>query len=377
MGTDSIIYIRTDANPHLSTGHLVRCISIAQSIISLGKSVCFLLSDSISMSLAKAFLPTNSFGHSLQLHQLSSAPFHQPEDELEELSTLFTTNQATKPTLLVDSYSVTPTYLTTLRRLVNLAYIDDLQKFDYPVDLLINYDLLSAEEQVQLKQFYTHPQTLLLGPAYTPLRQQFTQSTPAFNHPVQHLLITSGGSDPFSFCLHFVLRWQQAFPDPGSSLPNLHVVIGKLFSQQEKQDLYALSRTQKNLYLHEGLTDLAPLMKTCDLAVSAAGTTLCELCALGIPAISFTMADNQLAFAQSFHQKEAVLYAGDLREGKDQACLTNILQSLDWLISHPEQRIEQAKRGRALIDGKGALRIAAALCSLSTPKPVSPSEIIP
>ena len=51
MGSDSVIYIRTDGNSKIATGHLVRCLCIAQALESLEKSVCFLVSDEDSFSL--------------------------------------------------------------------------------------------------------------------------------------------------------------------------------------------------------------------------------------------------------------------------------------------------------------------------------------
>mgnify|MGYP002226996556 CR=1 FL=1 len=51
------------------------------------------------------------------------------------------------------------------------------------------------------------------------------------------------------------------------------------------------------LRLYEHVAQMAELMQRCDLAVSAAGTTLFELCSAGTPAVSFTMADNQFTTA--------------------------------------------------------------------------------
>ena len=51
MGTDSIIYIRTDGNSKIATGHFVRCLCIAEALENLGKRVCFLVSDTDSADL--------------------------------------------------------------------------------------------------------------------------------------------------------------------------------------------------------------------------------------------------------------------------------------------------------------------------------------
>lgn len=38
---------------------------------------------------------------------------------------------------------------------------------------------------------------------------------------------------------------------------------------------------------------MSELMQQCDMAVSAAGSTLYELCACGMPTITYVLADNQ------------------------------------------------------------------------------------
>jgi spore coat polysaccharide biosynthesis predicted glycosyltransferase SpsG len=106
---------------------------------------------------------------------------------------------------------------------------------------------------------------------------------------------------------------------------------------------------------------MASLMSSCDLAVSAAGTTLYELCALGVPSISFTMADNQLTTANAFAAVEAIPCAGDLRTGVD-AVLDEVLRFITE--SSPEKRKAAHETMSSLIDGKGALRIAEAIAEL-------------
>ena len=53
MGTDSVIYIRTDGNSKIATGHFVRCLCIAEALETLGKQVCFLVSDTDSADLLR------------------------------------------------------------------------------------------------------------------------------------------------------------------------------------------------------------------------------------------------------------------------------------------------------------------------------------
>ena len=309
MGTDSIVYIRTDGNSKIATGHLVRCLCVAQALESMGKSVCFLVSDTTSANLlqelAKSFFEDYSFSYDLKI--LDSAVYDNLELETEELRSFITENSALfytkhpdttpfkKPVILIDSYFVTQNYLESLKDYAKTAYMDDLRAFDYDVDLIINYDVIPLSKETEYKQSYTKASTLLLGAQYTPLRRQFQNQTVSLRPDIQNILITTGGSDPFDFCGTLVPLLLTEYKGV-----TLHVIIGKLFSQESVLTLEELVMDSPYVKLYKNVSDMASLMKQCDIAISAAGTTLYELCALGVPTISFTFADNQITMAETF-----------------------------------------------------------------------------
>lgn len=286
MGSHRLIYFRTDGNSQIATGHLMRCLSIAQACQVLSLPVCFLASDEDSASLLKQFDPAGTF----PVRILSSAVYNDMEKELPELLSLL----SEAPSLLfVDSYFVTEPYLQAVSGICPVAYLDDLQLFDYPVDLVINYDIIPEDMLPSYQAAYKRAGQTLLGASYTPLRRQFQMEVPAVRPSVKDILITTGGSDPYHFCLNLLSCFQErlsaliAEPDF-----HLHVLIGSL--NEDKRLLKELAEELPFLKLHENVTDMAALMASCDLAISAAGTTLYELCAVGIPAVSYSFADNQL-----------------------------------------------------------------------------------
>lgn len=364
MGTDSVIYLRTDGNRHISTGHLVRCAAIFQALNKLGRKVCFLVADEDSRFLLEGFLSSAE-----PIRVLDKARYDCLEEELPTLLPLLS-SQEKRPLLLLDSYYATPEYLRAVRKVAAIAYIDDLRQWDYEVDLILNYDLMSSAVLSEYEAFYRSASNRLLGPAYTPLREQFADCHPVFRDSIRNVLLTSGGSDPEGFCLYFLTfileslsKEQAPCPFPGDRI-TFHVVVGRLFSSQEKQALIQLGEKHNHLCIHEGLTNLAPLMKECDLALSAAGTTLYELCALGVPSISYTMADNQLDCAIAFKKAGVIPYAGDLRREGLLAVSEKIRTFLEQMYLLPGKREAAQDTMHRLIDGKGAHRIAEALCRL-------------
>ena len=362
MGTDSIIYIRTDGNSQIATGHLVRCLSIARALRKEAAdkcplSICFLLSDEESRRLLENFFEMEN---EFEWRILSHADYQHPEQELKELLTF---GSASRPVLLIDSYFVTEKYLTDLHNVFTIVYLDDLRVFDYPVDMVINYDLLTPAIRKDYEQFYHSAHKKLLGGRYAPLRPQFWENpslqtevavSNVKTHRIEdsgqkersvHILIASGGSDPYHTTLQLVRKLSKQFPAGYC----FDLIVGAY--NPDKEELQRLAETA-SIVLHEGVTQMAALMASCDLAISAAGTTLYELCAVGIPTASFVIADNQLACAKAFEECHIIPYLGDVRTNEADV----IKKATTWVASNPHSVPSRAKSQE--VDGKGALRIA-------------------
>lgn len=351
MGTDRLVYFRTDGNSHIATGHLVRCLSIADACFSLGMKVCFLVSDQESKALLQSFDPACRF----PVRILETAVYDDLEKELPEVLGMLNEAGQAEQIFFLDSYYVTEHYLSAVRTAAKVAYLDDLQLFDYPADLLINYDVIPESRSASYQAAYQNAARTLLGASYTPLRAQFTNLQPYCRDRVSNILVTTGGSDPYHFCLRLIAAFRE---NSFLHLCQLHVVVGRL--NEDKDKLYKLADELPFLQLHENVSDMASLMASCDLAVSAAGTTLYELCAAGVPSMSFCLADNQLTAAKAFDEAGAIPCAGDIRRSCDEI-LGNVMNFVTYMSENFKKRKAALETMRQLVDGKGAMRIAKAL----------------
>ena len=363
METDRSVFIRTDGNAQIASGHLMRCISIANACRKLDMEVHFLVSDKESVSLFSGKLSAD-----FPITCLRSAVYDHLEQELPELLAL-----------LLDSYYVTEKYLTSVRTLAQTVYMDDLMLFNYPVDLLINYDVIPSRNMDFYRFAYTNAQKTLLGAAYAPLRDQFQNREMPLRNQVRNVLITTGGSDPLHFCLSFLhfLNGTAFLRDPKSGNTRdditFHILVGSL--NTDRDALFSLAKASPFIRLYENVTDMASLMESCDLAVSAAGTTLYELCALGIPTVSYTMADNQLTAATAFAEADIIPCSGDIRTSMNDV-LENILLFLTQMSKSDTSNLTEAtaisygkrklvhKTMRSFIDGNGSTKIAKAILDL-------------
>ena len=218
------------------------------------------------------------------------------------------------------------------------------------MDVLINYNIYA--ERIPYRQSYKDKATLLLlGCEYAPLRAEFTGRTPRQGKTVSDILISTGGSDPYHMAgklLEYLILTGD-FP-----AIRFHVVVGS-FNTHRKL-LMELADRQKNIILHDQVTEMSKLMEACDLAITAGGSTLYELCACGIPAISYSFADNQLDGVQEFDRQNIIYYSGDIRV-QEEECLRNIHERLCRLISDHQLRGTISVRMQSLVDGLGAVRI--------------------
>ncbi len=341
------IWIRADANAEIASGHLMRMLSVAESLRRFGAGVCFVLADDTSREWLERLSGT---AEPFQTEVLG-IPYGNAAEELPLLAELLQREgqRGDLPDwIFVDSYAVTQQWLEALRRICmeaadaeksgwpRIAFMDDAMAFDPPADLVINYDPDAGE----LEKFYRAAPRRLLGAQYAPLRQQFVGLTPAVQEDIRRVLISTGGTDPYGMgeTLENILR--DAAEEQGISLELVHMGPG-----------------------YPRIQEAACFMTACDLAVSAAGTTLYELCAAGVPTLAFSMADNQTLFAGKMAQTGAVDYLGDVRDASVREGLWASVT--DWLTKRlaegKEKRLAQAGRMHALTDGNGALCIAEAL----------------
>lgn len=335
-----MIYIRTDSNNTIATGHVMRCLSIAKALRKSGEECIFITADSSSDELIKS----NGF----DIICLNSE-WNNPNSEIEDLINIIKDKDIKK--LLIDSYYVTEDYLESIKKYTKLIYIDDINSFTYPVDMLINYS--GSYENFKYDIQYKNTQTkLLLGYDYVPLREEFQNIKSIIRDKVEQILFTIGGTDENNITARFI---ESILDDMVFNDIIFHIVIGSF--NKNLEELNKLVSNCPNIKLHYNVNKISELMNKCDIAISAGGTTLLELCACGIPTIGFTIADNQIAGTKCLEDKKAMIYVGDARYDVKKV-MKNISETAKILVESIELRNYLSKNMNNVIDANGANRIA-------------------
>lgn len=334
-------YFRADGNAAIGAGHLMRCLTIADELAGLpglGKAdICFICADEASGALAQAGGYETTVLHTDYRHM---------EEELPRLMRLLG-DTVYHPVLIMDSYYITESYLQALKQLSHIFLLDDMAQQAYPVDQVLNYNAFATREQYgrlyqgKRTKYYT-------GSTYVPLRPQFRQAGYSFREQVQDILITTGGGDSENIGA----RIFETIQKPGL---RYHVVIGRFHPDFEGWK--RREREYPQLSVHYDVKDMAALMKSCDIAVTAGGTTIYELAALGIPFLCFSYAENQEQLTEYIGRKQIAGYCGAFHQDPV-GTLTRAGRLMDELVFDPDIRGRMQEKEKKMVDGLGAIRIA-------------------
>lgn len=138
-----------------------------------------------------------------------------------------------------------------------------------------------------------------------------------------------------------------------------HMVVGRM--SRDVQELRREAALSRNIRLHFDVTDMARLMRSCDAAISASGSTLCELSATQTPALTYILADNQIAVAKGFAGRGVMKCCGDVRQLGTEGLAGKLVDEVLALCRDYTARREIAERMRKITDARGAERIVEAI----------------
>lgn len=342
MNRAAPLIIRADAGPGIGTGHVMRCLALAQAWRERGGEVVF-LHAAVLPALAGRLVEAGCHSEVLTVEAGSAADAEATSRRALELGARW---------IVGDGYAFGAAWQARVRaRGARLLLLDDYGHAEhYHADVVLNQNAGAGAELYARRDAHTR---LLLGPCYALLRREFVEFperlpyTP--DRPLR-VLLTMGGADTEDATGLVVEALAEA-----SGL-EVVVVVGagyaRLESLRARVDALGAGWT-----LARDVCDMPGLMAWADVAVSAAGSTVWELARAGLPAALLITADNQLGIASTLSSAGAALALGR-HPGLGAAGLRARL--LPWL-ADADVRRDAASRLAALVDGRGARRVRAAM----------------
>lgn len=351
------VLFRVDGSQRIGMGHIIRCLSLAKELENAGVEVAFIIKhkEGENKVISSGFKVFRIPCEMKDMEDSEEGFFYgKPEDLIEESGYIVNLISDFKPNLLIiDSYNVSMDFFSELRQNIKTVYIDDINSFNYPVEMIINGNI-NAKELNYSK--HTTSEQMLLGIEYNMIRNEFKDLPKRIvAKKITQIMITTGGSDSFGLSQKLA-KWILT----NSEFENIQInlIVGSAFSN--KSELNKLAFEYKNLILHENPEKISQIMFRSDIAISSGGSTLYELCACGTPTLSFVLADNQQGIVMRMNELGLVQSIGWYNELEEE----RLTSSLSNLIKNFEKRKEISANGQKLVDGNGCSRIVEKLLQM-------------
>ena len=313
--------IRADSGTQIGTGHIRRSLALAKALRARGHAVTFIsrvLEGRVPASGDLAgydpvWLPAPERPVAPKADTPSHAVWAEVPWERDAVETAAALSQQPPDWLILDHYAFDARWQervrATLPRSVKLMVWDDLADRRHGCDMLLDqnlgrraedYDALLPEECDRL----IGPRFAILRPEFADLRARSLARRAAYPG-LRQLLVSMGGVD-LPNTTSAVLRAVSEFAPP---LERITVVMGSgAPALAQVRALAAASAVPTDVVVDT--PRMAELMVAADLAIGATGGTAWERCALGLPALTIVLADNQAPAGAALSAKGATLSLG-------------------------------------------------------------------
>ena len=324
------LFIRTEASTQIGLGHFMRCFAIAEEARVQGIEVIFLLNELGEAVMAR-----------LEEIGAKGIRIDGPLGSTADFMAMARLDLSRQDWLLIDSYAATEDYIALQSQAVRVAVLDDLNVLErFDCDLLINPAQAAKPTDYERKT----RARLRLGPDYALIRKEFTEPYPMTSE-APFVTIMFGGSDPMQLtglCAEGIYN----------NIDSVHVRTIAGPANVYTNDLTKLEQRLERYHLYASPPSVARVLAGSALVITAAGGSVGEVAAMGLPALVLVVYDNQAAAL-----KACPYPVIDARAGLPD----DLGAQVKALLDDPARLTEIARKAHAVVDGDGPRRIVEAL----------------
>jgi len=335
------LVIRADAGPRIGTGHVMRCLALAQTWQARGGSATFL-----------SRCESDALRRRIEAARISFIPLHQPHPSPADLATTLSlldhdgSRAQSERWLALDGYHFDLAYQQAVQAAGRrLLVIDDTAHLPrYVADVLVNQNI-----HAERLDYRCGPgTTMLLGTRYAMLRPEFLawrdwkREIPQAGRRV---LVTMGGSDPENATLKVIRALERV------DVEGLEAVVVVGAGNPHAEELKRVSPAFIRLISNS--QNMPELMAWADMAVSGAGSTCWELAFMGLPNLLMVLAENQARIARGLSECLISIHLGCSSAVDEQS----LARAVSDLVRDQARRADMSRRARELVDGLGCQRV--------------------
>ena len=315
------IVFRVDASIKMGTGHVMRCLTLANALTQEGEG-CYFICRPHKGNLIQYIEDCGYKALTLPKPLLSFSPnadnslssygkwlgADMPDDANQTIEECEKNNIYDVSLLVIDHYALDWRWETKLRAYVKqIMVIDDLANRQHDCDFLV--DQTFNRDKQDYDQFTPKYCKILTGSQYSLLRPEFSEWRQRSldrrsNTEFKRLLITMGGTDPQNCTGQILHSLEQCNQLPKNT--EIIVILGATSPYIEEVRKLALSMSV-TVDVKVGVSNMAEVMAYSDIAIGAAGSTTWERCCLGLPSILLVLDFNQQTIASNLHNKKVAI----------------------------------------------------------------------
>ncbi|HCM9256296.1 UDP-2,4-diacetamido-2,4,6-trideoxy-beta-L-altropyranose hydrolase [Enterobacter cloacae subsp. cloacae] len=360
------IAFRVDASLSIGSGHVVRCLTLADALRKK-RAHCVFITKAHHGNLIE-LIKSRSFDVFVIPGEPDSSEEYiqnekfwlggtQRDDALKSIE-LCKTNNFAPDVLITDHYSLDDSWEKIFQchfPEAKIIVIDDLCNRKHECYLLIDSTL--ERQSAEYKPFVSSECILLTGTDYALLREDFAQlrslavekrkntSSP------RKVLITMGGVDINNITGALLKKISNSID---TQIELITVVLGA--NCPHKDEIKRIAKECKyDVEVLININNMPQVMLENDIAIGALGSTTWERAVLGLPTINLAIAENQLVIVEKLMDKGFIVFSNTEFSEED--------LSSAWRKLHGEYQ-DLVARSFALCDGAGLQRVVTSLCKM-------------
>ena len=303
-----VVAFRVDSSLEMGSGHVVRCMTLARSLTSLGAECHFLCSD-IPGNIISVLRDENFQVHTIPASlKVTKKSWDWRYDLKISLGII---RELNADLILLDHYLLGFEWEKGIQKAgICLAVLDDISNRLHSCDIFIDQNFCVNSDEIY-DGILPDCELRFLGPHYSIVRPEFAELRKVSfkcrtNAKKQSLLVFISGSDP-SNETGLVLEGLQKESGPWDEL-NVVVGLNNPHIPDVEQIVSQIPITDKTI--HVQISNMAKLMVSADFAILGGGTVTWEKCVLGLPSLVVSTADNQLNNLTKLHRLGAHISMG-------------------------------------------------------------------
>lgn len=344
------IIFRADASRQIGSGHVMRCLTLADELKLRGVEVMFVCREHtghlVSLIEGKGY-------QVVRLRQPDAEYVTVPEDvahakwlgvswQQDAAETIAALGGAHPQWLIIDHYAIDRRWEGKLRSHADkIMVIDDLADRPHDCDLLLDQNLYQSMD-TRYENLVPENCKKLLGPNFALLRSEFVAARKSLRQrsgEIKRVLVFFGGVDP----TNETEKALQALVSVTHQQFDVDIVVG--CGNLNKERIQDICSVHERFHYHCQIDNMAELMASADLAIGAGGTATWERCYLGLPSVSVVIAENQHDTTKAVAAEGATLCLGYC----NMVMKEDIAEALRQLLKNSSKANDMGKKALAIM----------------------------